>query len=245
MVARPAVGRLNFTGSARVGRIIGEVWPVTSCRSLGELARLSGVSKQTLSKIEKGSGNPTVEILAMVSTGLDVSPRRLLTEWGYAGPSATELRGHLAAPGRDVHEAAGPTLRLYVRSVLRLERARRRTRSRRPPGALHDVYLISGKLRTGPLREPIDLPATSPLPRRRRTPARLPEPTRRRPQGHDPPAGPAVRRGGGCDEGPTRVRSPSTGRPARSVTGGRPRAAPQVHRPPHRAGGRSAKSIPA
>src|SRR5215469_3654813 len=50
--------------------------------SLGELARRSGLSKQTLSKIEQGSGNPTVETLALLGAALDVPARRLLTEWG-------------------------------------------------------------------------------------------------------------------------------------------------------------------
>jgi transcriptional regulator with XRE-family HTH domain len=50
--------------------------------SLGELARRSGVSKQTLSKIEQGEGNPTVETLSLLGAALDVSARRLLTEWG-------------------------------------------------------------------------------------------------------------------------------------------------------------------
>ena len=36
--------------------------------SIGELARRSGLSKQTLSKIEQGVGNPTVETLALLGT---------------------------------------------------------------------------------------------------------------------------------------------------------------------------------
>ncbi|MDX1873259.1 helix-turn-helix transcriptional regulator [Mycolicibacterium sp. 120266] len=50
--------------------------------SLGELARRSGLAKQTLSKIEKGTGNPTVETLALLGAALDLPARRLLTEWG-------------------------------------------------------------------------------------------------------------------------------------------------------------------
>src|SRR5882757_1663396 len=50
--------------------------------SLGELARRSGLSKQTLSKIEQGSGNPTVETLSLLGAALDMPARRLLTEWG-------------------------------------------------------------------------------------------------------------------------------------------------------------------
>src|SRR3954465_14536137 len=50
--------------------------------SLGDVARRSGLSKQTLSKLENGVGNPTVETLAALGAALDVSLRRLVTEWG-------------------------------------------------------------------------------------------------------------------------------------------------------------------
>src|SRR6201987_5676801 len=50
--------------------------------SLGELARRSGLSKQTLSKIEQGCGNPTVDTLAQLGAALDLPARRLFTEWG-------------------------------------------------------------------------------------------------------------------------------------------------------------------
>lgn len=42
--------------------------------SLGELARRSGLAKQTLSKIEQGTGNPTVETLALLGAALDLLP---------------------------------------------------------------------------------------------------------------------------------------------------------------------------
>ena len=50
--------------------------------SLGELARRSGLSKQTLSKIEQGCGNPTVDTLAQLGAALDLPARRLFTERG-------------------------------------------------------------------------------------------------------------------------------------------------------------------
>jgi transcriptional regulator with XRE-family HTH domain len=40
------------------------------------------LSKQTLSKIEEGEGNPTVDTLAQLGAALDMPARRLLTEWG-------------------------------------------------------------------------------------------------------------------------------------------------------------------
>lgn len=50
--------------------------------SIGDLARRSRLSKQTLSKLEMGNGNPIVDTLAAVGAALDVSLRRLVTEWG-------------------------------------------------------------------------------------------------------------------------------------------------------------------
>ena len=52
--------------------------------SLGELARRSGLAKQTLSKIEQGLGNPTVGTLAALGGALDIAPHQLMTEWGSA-----------------------------------------------------------------------------------------------------------------------------------------------------------------
>src|SRR6201993_3629574 len=61
--------------------------------SLGELARRSGLSKQTLSKIEQGLGNPTVDTLAQLGTALDLPARRFLTEWGTPRVCPAPRRG--------------------------------------------------------------------------------------------------------------------------------------------------------
>ncbi|WNM31678.1 XRE family transcriptional regulator [Streptomyces sp. Li-HN-5-11] len=131
--------------------------------SLGELARRSGLSKQTLSKIEQGSGNPTVETLALLGAALDVPARRLLTEWG------TPVYVQRQDEGEWTH-ATNWTERLldetygsgYVRTLLlRLERGGKAPETVPPhaAGTLHHLYVITGKLRTGPLNEPVDLAA--------------------------------------------------------------------------------------
>lgn len=131
--------------------------------SLGELARRSGLSKQTLSKIEQGTGNPTVETLALLGAALDVSARRLLTEWGtpvYVQRGAEDL--WVNSPGRSerlMDEVYGSG---YVRTLLlRFERG---TASIEPvgphaPGTLHHLYVVTGKLRTGPVNDSVDLAA--------------------------------------------------------------------------------------
>jgi transcriptional regulator with XRE-family HTH domain len=95
--------------------------------SLGELARRSGLSKQTLSKIEQGVGNPTVETLSLLGAALDIPARRLLTEWGTPVFVQRQHEGEWVDEGdwseRLLDEVYGSG---YVRTlVLRLERSRR------------------------------------------------------------------------------------------------------------------------
>ncbi|WP_324785801.1 XRE family transcriptional regulator [Streptomyces sp. H51] len=131
--------------------------------SLGDLARRSGLSKQTLSKIEQGSGNPTVETLSLLGAALDMPARRLLTEWGtpvyvqrHAEGEWSDARGWSE---RLLDETYGSG---YVRTLsLRMERTAGEPAVVEPhsPGTLHHVYVITGKVRTGPVVEPVDLAA--------------------------------------------------------------------------------------
>ncbi|MFF0543204.1 helix-turn-helix domain-containing protein [Nocardia thailandica] len=131
--------------------------------SLGDLARRSGLSKQTLSKIEQGVGNPTVETLSQLGGALDVSTRRLLTEWGtpvYVQRSADSIwTEHGGRAERMLDDTYGSG---HVRTlVLRIERSTEEPLiiDAHPPGTLHHVYVITGKLRTGPLDDTVDLAA--------------------------------------------------------------------------------------
>lgn len=131
--------------------------------SLGELARRSGLSKQTLSKIEQGAGNPTVETLSLLGAALDIPSRRLLTEWGTPVYVQRHPEGEWADAAywseRALDETYGSG---YVRTlVLRLERLDREPEVIAPhaPGTLHHLYIITGKLRTGPVGEPVDAAA--------------------------------------------------------------------------------------
>ncbi|WP_369192214.1 helix-turn-helix domain-containing protein [Streptomyces sp. R08] len=131
--------------------------------SLGELARRSGLSKQTLSKIEQGVGNPTVETLSLLGAALDLPARRLLTEWGTPVYVQRHDEGEWAGADhwteRILDETYGSG---FVRTLLlRLERtgAPRGTVEPHAPGTLHHVYVITGKVRTGPVNEPVELAA--------------------------------------------------------------------------------------
>lgn len=131
--------------------------------SLGDLARRSGVSKQTLSKIEQCEGNPTVDTLAALSHALDVATPRLLTQWGtpvfvQRQPDGVWQDGR-GWSQRTLGEIYGSG---YVRTLLlRLEKSaeRREVIEGHRPGTWHHLYVITGKLRTGPLTDPVEVSA--------------------------------------------------------------------------------------
>ena len=130
--------------------------------SIGDLARRSGLAKQTLSKLEMGNGNPTVETLAAVGSALDVSLRRLVTEWGtpvYVLRSDqgewSHSRGHQVRALDEVYGSG------YVRTVL-LKMTRGDDSGEvdaHQPGTLHHAYVVSGKVRIGPTSDLVDLSA--------------------------------------------------------------------------------------
>ncbi len=128
--------------------------------SLGELSRRSGLSKQTLSKVEQGIGNPTVETLSALGNAIDVSPRRLLTEWGSAvyvqrdAAGTWQRQDGLAERVLDQVYGSG-----YVHtSLLTLdEEGCVRSFPGHSLGTLIHLYVIAGALRTGPLEEQVDL----------------------------------------------------------------------------------------
>ena len=131
--------------------------------SLAELARRAGLSKQTLSKVEQGVGNPTVETLTLLGAALDMPARRLLTEWGT--PVFVQRHDEevwTTGEGRSeriLDEVYGSG---FVRNhLVRIERgpATLRPGASDPPGTLHHVYLISGRLRTGPVTDSVILEA--------------------------------------------------------------------------------------
>lgn len=127
--------------------------------SIGEVARRSGLSKQTVSKVELGEGNPTVDTLMALGEALDISARRLLTEWDtpvfvQRGTDAEWASGKGYAE-RHMDQVYGSG---YVRTqLLRLERGGGSGElDSLPPGTLHHVYVVSGKVTLGPLADAVE-----------------------------------------------------------------------------------------
>ncbi len=72
--------------------------------SLAELARRAGLAKQTLSRLEQGSGNPTVDTLFAIAEALRVPVTRLVAE---RRPSVTVQRGDETPHGCNVSSSGG------------------------------------------------------------------------------------------------------------------------------------------
>ncbi len=131
-------------------------------RSLSELARASGIAKATLSALEAGRGNPTIETLSSLATALGVPFGDLL-----AGGEPEPVHVVHAGEGTSVPGTAN-TLRLIIRlpgtPPIELYEARFPPRSKRAagahgPGTREHVLVTQGALRTGPIDRTADLRA--------------------------------------------------------------------------------------
>ncbi|MEU0312101.1 helix-turn-helix domain-containing protein [Nocardioides sp. NPDC006273] len=130
--------------------------------SLGEVARRSGLSKQTVSKLELGTGNPTVDTLIALGAALDVPARRLLTEWGtpvfVQRTDEAEWIDQGGTQERSLDQIYGSGY--VITRVLRLEKGRDTAElAPQPQGTLHHAYVISGKVRMGPVTDAVELAA--------------------------------------------------------------------------------------
>jgi transcriptional regulator with XRE-family HTH domain len=130
--------------------------------SLSELARAAGMSKATLSGIERGHCNPTVDTLASLAAALRVSFGELLEE-----PPLGEVR-IVRACGRRPDAAAGvwrisldtlapPAVGDF--SELALEPNQLDEPEPRTAGSRAHVYVLRGKLIAGPVEHPSELGA--------------------------------------------------------------------------------------
>lgn len=127
--------------------------------SLSELARATGMSKATLSGIENGYANPTVETLAGLAGALRVLVSELLEELpiGEVGvfrvgqARFTELGGLAYRP---LETTGGAELGEIV-----LEPCQSLERAPSPQGARACVYVLAGPLIAGPVERSTELDA--------------------------------------------------------------------------------------
>ncbi|WP_326552676.1 helix-turn-helix domain-containing protein [Micromonospora sp. NBC_01813] len=128
--------------------------------TLTELARRAGIAKSTLSQLESGSGNPSVETLWSLAVALGVPFSRLVD------PPTPTIRVIRAGQGPGLRSeqsdfistllsAAGPARRdLYL---IRAEPGPGRSAAPHLPGSVEHLILASGRLRTGPVDQPVEL----------------------------------------------------------------------------------------
>ncbi|WP_326795724.1 XRE family transcriptional regulator [Streptomyces sp. NBC_01808] len=129
--------------------------------TLTELARRAGIAKSTLSQLESGTGNPSVETLWALSVALDVPfsrlvepprPRVQVIRRGegpsvpseHADYAATLLASSPAHARRDIY-------------LVTVQPGTPRRSDPHSPGVVEHVIVSSGHARVGLAEEPVDL----------------------------------------------------------------------------------------
>lgn len=129
--------------------------------SISELARMAGIAKSTLSQLEAGTGNPSLESLWALANGLNVPFSRLLD------PPTVPVQVVRASEGmtaRAADSAYDVTLLAVCpprarRDIYRIhfEPGTSKISHPHPSGTVEHVILTSGKARLGPVGKAIEL----------------------------------------------------------------------------------------
>ena len=130
--------------------------------SVTELAKRAGIAKSTLSQLEAGSGNPSLETLWALAMALDVPVSRLISQpsrrvqviRAHEGTPALSEQGNYAAtllatcpPGRSATFTGcgcSPAKPNFPGRI---------------PGTVEHVIISSGRARLGPADQPLELSA--------------------------------------------------------------------------------------
>ncbi|MGP3536166.1 helix-turn-helix domain-containing protein [Microbacterium sp. RD1] len=129
--------------------------------SVSELARQAGVSKATVSQLESGGGNPSVETLWALATAMDI-PFSTFVDDGAHAPTLVR-----AADGGGIRSASAPYLATLLSAsphrarrdiyLITAEPGEPRRSAPHSPGTIEHVILASGAARVGPAGEPFTL----------------------------------------------------------------------------------------
>lgn len=123
--------------------------------SLNELARVSGLAKNTLVNIEKGEANPTVETLHLLTRGLGATIVELISSAPSRGPQVIRAADGPRIEGRQMHvrilyRLASPPLSIETYEI-RLDPGSSQDSPAHSPGVVEEIYVTEGKLRAGPV----------------------------------------------------------------------------------------------
>lgn len=129
--------------------------------SLSELAALAGVGKSTLSQIESGRANPSMETLWAIATALATPFGELVS------PHAPEVRVVRGGEGVRVHAEGAPFLVRLLASpgrrgasevyAIEADPGEPRRADPHPVGVLEHLLVTAGALEAGPLDSPVTL----------------------------------------------------------------------------------------
>ena len=129
--------------------------------SLSELAKRAGIAKSTLSQLESGTGNPSVETLWSLAVALEVPFGKLVE------PPKPEIRVIRAGRAPTVRSERSPFAAALLASapagtrrdlyLLDMEPGGARDSDAHIPGSVEHVVLTAGRLRVGPQECPVEL----------------------------------------------------------------------------------------
>jgi transcriptional regulator with XRE-family HTH domain len=129
--------------------------------SLTELARRAGLAKSTLSQLEAGTGNPSVETLWSLGVALGVPFSRLVEP---ATPQVRVIRAGEGPRVRSEHAdftgtllAAGANRARRDVYVIEVEPGAQRHADPHIPGSVEHLVVAAGRIRTGPAGAQVDL----------------------------------------------------------------------------------------
>jgi transcriptional regulator with XRE-family HTH domain len=129
--------------------------------SLAELARRAGVAKSTLSQLEAGTGNPSIETLWSIGVALGIPFSRLVEP---PAPSVRVIRSgdgpRLAADRADFVGALLSAGSRHTRRdiyVMELEPGKPREADAHIPGSFEHVIVAAGRMKAGPNSELVEL----------------------------------------------------------------------------------------
>ncbi|GAA3452965.1 helix-turn-helix domain-containing protein [Dactylosporangium matsuzakiense] len=122
--------------------------------SLSALARSAGIGKATLSGLERGTRNPTLETLYAVAGALGVPLTALVLKPGDPPAAAVDVRGAaVTATLLEVFDEAGLTFELFW---MRVRPGVAQHSPAHAAGVTEHITVYSGVLRTGPVHAPVE-----------------------------------------------------------------------------------------
>ena len=129
--------------------------------SIAELARRAGVAKSTLSQLEAGTGNPSIETLWSLGVALGIPFSRLVE------PPAPSVRVIRSGQGPRLSSeqaefmgtllAAGSTHQRRDIYIIELEPGSPRDAEAHIPGSIEHVIVAAGRVSAGPSEDPVEL----------------------------------------------------------------------------------------